>query len=1149
MRVITLKTSVVLGVLGIGLCVPIAPVSAAAKSQKAGPFVHKTIAKPALVVTIENPPAHGRVIEKIDLAALGTPVRTPQVYIAGKPVEAQFVPEAVGATRGALVLELPPALVRSGKLKLRVQSGAPLVGASSVKAAYSFANPFYKMELDPTRGAGFPSKIVFVKSGREFSGFKWNDRLYDTARGSFALHDDKNATLEVVSDGPLCTVLRSRARYTNPAGQYAPSEPAATYDWYLWKKAPLVYVEAKFDQKTAVTWEQQHFLELHNDGKVFTRYVGDKTPQGETFKYNKTSQYFDQWGALLEGPAEKQDAIGMLGGASFAYDGDPEYSSYLHYAQPNPWHAGWAGTTRSMNAWLWIGGDKPLQTMPQITSQFQSRSKLTSMTLELETQILALRTGATKQTEKERAQSLWRAALAERAARLQQGNEAALYARGSLPTGVTLHWAGKLGLALRQLKSGVKLESVFDAKTGRELLGEEQLPLWEAEFKNSKEGTRKSDAAAGWNAVAVENVAGGLRLRWSAPAEASLSGASVVAQATADAKNSAWKWDFKIEKLPAGWQVGHAVFPQIALADEGKTTNVLFPRGPGEVQAYVAQRNFKYRSMYPFLDGTMQLMAVYHKGASPSGLYVGMHDPHAGYKEIEARGVSATHSVCISYDHVAPIPDKSGTGVTLDGQAVWQLMHGDWFDAAQIYKRWAQSNADWWPEVGAEGRSDTPLWLRKLAAWTLTFKPHTETDEVLVGNSKVRDYFGVPTAVHWYNWHQIPFDNDYPHFFPTREGFREGVAELQNKGVFVAPYVNGRLWDMEDKGDEDWEFTKRALPYTAKQEKDGALVPFVESYDTKKADGTPVRMAVMCIATKFWQDELAGTISRLFNEENVDAVYIDQIAAAQPALCVDPSHGHPLGGGHWWVQSYNEWLKQIRKTMPAGRALLTESNAEPYIKYTDGYLAWNWQRDGQVALFPAVYGGVVQTFGRAYRGGPDQTLALRMKCAQELVWGEQIGWANPNMILEEAAKPGGGEFMQYAVRLRAQLARYFYAGQMARAPHFKDAIPTVTADWQWSGVWPVTTDAVLTGAWEIPQEKKRLLIFSNVTDNAITARFDLRANMPQLPATAKIKPVVLEGFETQPPATAAAPTQPVLKHGETSLTFAPRTTVAWEISW
>ncbi|MBU6402508.1 MAG: hypothetical protein KGS61_19480, partial [Verrucomicrobia bacterium] len=130
-----------------------------------------------------------------------------------------------------------------------------------------------------------------------------------------------------------------------------------------------------------------------------------------------------------------------------------------------------------------------------------------------------------------------------------------------------------------------------------------------------------------------------------------------------------------------------------------------------------------------------------------------------------------------------------------------------------------------------------------------------------------------------------------------------------------------------------------------------------------------------------------------------------------------------------------------------------------------------------------VYGGAVQMFGRAYRGGATKDLALRMKSGQQLVFGEQIGWFDPDVISDTA----NADFLRDLIQLRWRLRRYFYAGQMARPPKFDRPLPTVTADWQWSGTWPVTTDAVLAGAWELPREHRLVLLFVNVSEAPVTA--------------------------------------------------------------
>jgi len=166
--------------------------------------------------------------------------------------------------------------------------------------------------------------------------------------------------------------------------------------------------------------------------------------------------------------------------------------------------------------------------------------------------------------------------------------------------------------------------------------------------------------------------------------------------------------------------------------------------------------------------------------------------------------------------------------------------------------------------------------------------------------------------------------------------------------------------------------------------------------------------------------------------------------------------------------------------------LTTECNAEPYIKWCDGYLTWHWQEQNMVPAFSAVYGGAIQMFGRAYRGGPSQDLANRMKAGQQLVFGEQIGWFGPEII----DRPDSGQFLRDCVELRWRLKKYFYAGRMARPPQLIGEIPKVTADWQWREEWPITTSALMAGAWRLQNESKTVLLFVNVSDKSLSTQLE-----------------------------------------------------------
>jgi len=637
--------------------------------------------------------------------------------------------------------------------------------------------------------------------------------------------------------------------------------------------------------------------------------------------------------------------------------------------------------------------------------------------------------------------------------------------------------SGDLQLTLSNSTQGIAVEGLLDSARTQELLATNARPLFTITLRQeggSNEIALRADA--GWSDCALTAGSRRMDLRWSEPANAALKGLSVKATARRDAPNSAIRWKLSIENRTTNWTVWRVVFPDLALADLGSNACAFFPRGPGEVQANVWARPFSYHGNYPGGWCAMQFMAAYRE--NDSGLYVAMHDPWGSTKDLVLQSEPKTRSLRIAFEHPAPDMGLAGNSFALEGEAIWQLLRGDWFDAAMIYKHWAQREAKWWPRLGRDGRGDTPRWMRELNAWAMTGgAPGACVDRV----REFRTYLGLPIGFHWYNWHQIPFDNDYPHYFPPKEGFARGVAELKSAGVFPMPYINGRLWDTHDRVAQDFEFTSRALRAVTKKE-DGS--PWIETYGSKETNGEPVRLGVMCPTTALWRNTVSNIVLRLLDKCGTSGVYIDQVAAAAPKLCMDRSHGHPLGGGHWWTEAYWKMLADIRRAMPPETMLTTECNGEPFIRWFDGYLTWHWQFDGQVPAFPAVYGGAIQMFGRAYRGGATKDLALRMKAGQQLVFGEQLGWLDPNLVKEKK----NAEFFRKLAQLRSKFSRYFYAGEMARPPQLSGDVPKVKADWQWSGEWWVTTDAVLAGAWRLPREGRLLLLFVNVSDAPVSAQ-------------------------------------------------------------
>ena len=1042
-----------------------------------------------VLLKIDAPPADGLVVSDVDLTAAVRwcklavdPAAVQATTVSdARPVPVQLVPaedyDAQKHVAGTLILQLPSG--SDGRVRLKFTGAAakaePWDGHVNMPAA--------SLRHDPARQGGFPSEIKFA-DGNVFDSLHWNDRLYHRQLGSFSPTADRQAKVTLLAKGPLCTAVRVAGRFVQPGGKAPASAPQSVYDWLYLAGRPLVVVRATITQKESFAWPEVHFLELNYPSEAFPRWAGGEPMEEGTFTDSRKSFGLPRWGAILDGPR----AVAMFNcGRALFYDAGR--GTYLQARGDTAWQ-GFDQTRRQLSAWLWIGSNLQPASAIRAAAMRQPTASALTVTVDAVHDRIA-RARREIEASPERSSAWWQVAGAQQLEAQGRLEEAMQMASGQRPAGWCVVTAGNLGMILQRTADGIRLANLYDASSRRQLLAAEVLPLFELTLRHvTTKETARLAADAGWSGceVLAPDAAQGAEFRWQRPADKRLAALRVVAHAATDPAG-AIRWRLRVEGVPAAWSVMSARFPQLQVADLGPQASVLFPRGAGEVQQDVWQRTFRYRGTYPSGWTAMQLLAAYDK-AGATGLYVAMHDPLASTKEIVVESRPDQRAVLLAFDHPAPSAGVGGNGFDLSGEAVWQLFHGDWFDAAVIYRDWVRRHARWYPRLGPDGRTDTPTWMRELSAWAICGGTAGEC----VGRVKeFARFLGVPVGFHWYSWHQIPFDNDYPHYFPAKPGFAEGVRDLQASSVYVMPYINGRLWDTHDKGAEDFEFSRLALSAATKDEQGR---PYIEMYGSKESDGRRVQLAAMCPTAELWRKTLRDTVARLFGECGVKGVYLDQIAAAKPELCFDRTHGHPLGGGHWWTEGYWSMLETIRKAMPADRMLTTECNAEPYTQVFDGYLTWHWQYDGQVPVFPAVYGGAIQMFGRAYRGGPSKDLALRMKAGQQFVYGEQIGWLDPGVIREK----DNADFLRQVVRLRHSLRRCFYAGEMARPPRLLGATARVTADWQWSGHWPVTTDALLSGAWWLPAEKKLTLLLVNVSDSPVRATLDFTAARYALPA-------------------------------------------------
>jgi len=434
-----------------------------------------------------------------------------------------------------------------------------------------------------------------------------------------------------------------------------------------------------------------------------------------------------------------------------------------------------------------------------------------------------------------------------------------------------------------------------------------------------------------------------------------------------------------------------------------------------------------------------------------NAVYMAAHDPNAWDKSfiiepgkefyvktnVENMGVAGS-------DHKGPFPVMIG------------VYRGGWMEGCKIYRRFA-TTAPWTSEGKISQRKSMPQALKDTGLWMQVGNYIGPERGTLEAKNKplidAQKYFEVPIAAHWYNWHAIPFDTHYPHYFPTKPGVPDQVRDLVSRSLIIMPYINGRIVDISN---EDFD---RYFPYCAK---DPMGNHYTETY------GNQVKQAPMCCYTEFWQDKVADIVERLAVEVGANAVYIDQIAAAGPVLCFDQSHGHPLGGGGWWVDGYRKMLKKVQKVAHSnGRDMIitTECAAEPFMDGVDAFLTWIKPDDRSIPMITAVYSGYSIYFGSpAWFEHGDR--AWIMAQGRAFIWGSQNGWMGFELFKPEHAKKAA--YLKRVGKYRIAGKKFLTYGELVDLVEPTNHIETITEPWPDHGNNPrkATLPSIQGGIWK-----------------------------------------------------------------------------------
>ncbi len=519
-------------------------------------------------------------------------------------------------------------------------------------------------------------------------------------------------------------------------------------------------------------------------------------------------------------------------------------------------------------------------------------------------------------------------------------------------------------------------------------------------------------------------------------------------------------WSLEVEVHKEGYDLWDVTFPEVGPISEVEKVHSITTYGWGVLHGDLLSRALD-EGIYPSATRAMPFIAV---SDGNSGLYLGIEDDQGYPLRLFVGRHENVEAVTLGLRH-----ELENMGRTQRFKTPYAIVltpfEGDWYEAGRLYRS-AAMKTPWGSVPPLSERKDIPQWLKDIDLW------YIGGCEDEASASKVIEFaraFEVPTAAHIYSWHEIPFDDHYPEYFPAKPGFVSAVAKVQAAGVPVMPYINGRLWDSSTTS---WKVEEASKACALNEQSK----PYVEVY------GSKVPLSPMCPSTELWKNKIVGLVDRLIHECGVKAVYIDQISAAAAKRCFAENHGHPIGGGTYWIQGYRDLVTRCLKLLGPDNMLTTEENADPWNDLLHAFLLVNTRANGGtiVPLYPAVYGGRIISFGFQYIQGGDfkDRYPLRLKFAQALVFGSQLGWVGAE-ILDPVHKTEA-DFLKRLCQVRHQSRNAFQYGELL-APVVMECKGAVSWVDEENGGKQMTQPAVLSSLWLTP-EKKQKLVLVNVSD-------------------------------------------------------------------
>jgi hypothetical protein len=580
------------------------------------------------------------------------------------------------------------------------------------------------------------------------------------------------------------------------------------------------------------------------------------------------------------------------------------------------------------------------------------------------------------------------------------------------------------------------------------------LDLVEGTAKPVTTTVRARDAAR----FTSRRTAEGLELTWSAFTHPTLSALRVVATVRTRADTTT-AWRIRLTGLGTA-PVEQVHFPIVHGIAVGPHDELAVPSWMGQrarnPRAMLTNANGGARKLEFVYPGATSMQVLALSSADSGGLYLAADDTAAFRKHFVLWGETDAHAG-YRMTHVLGNPGRNATYAPTYA-AIVGLVPGDWLSAVERYRAWG--TRQYWARESRLRTGVTPSWMTNTGIWEWN---RGRSEAVLEPAAQLQADAQLPVSVFWHWWHHGPYDTSFPDYLPPREGvdpFISAVRIAHDRGLHAIVYMNQRLWCTNTPS-----WTNEGAERYAVRERDGTLR--LETYNVFN----PLPCATMDIATKFWRDKYAGIADTVLNQYGLDGIYMDQ--AVLSLIDWSPDHGHPVGGGTYWMEGFRALAKDLRtrsRLRPGGFA--GEGGGESWMPDLDAFLTLQVSQERYadpasgwevIPMFQAAYHPYALTYGTygsltlppydelwPVDKKPATALApldlkfvrqFHLEQARMFVWGMQPTIANflPDQLTERRREI---DYLTQLARLRYGLRDFFQTGTFLRPP----AVDAPTAD-------------------------------------------------------------------------------------------------------